>query len=57
MLDAPEDTFILLDALEEDADELRRSKPLVCLEVGYVCVASVSHDKYLNSQQVWIWMR
>ncbi|KAI0662502.1 putative methylase [Cubamyces menziesii] len=29
-----EDTFILLDALEEDAEELRRSKPLVCLEVG-----------------------
>ncbi|KAL7285771.1 hypothetical protein ACG7TL_000880 [Trametes sanguinea] len=29
-----EDTFILLDALEEDADELRRSKPLICLEIG-----------------------
>ncbi|KAI0639060.1 putative methylase [Trametes polyzona] len=29
-----EDTFILLDALEGDADALRQSKPLVCLEVG-----------------------
>jgi len=29
-----EDTFILLDALEEDAEELRNSKPLVCLEIG-----------------------
>ncbi|KAI8995440.1 putative methylase [Trametes punicea] len=29
-----EDTFILLDALEEDADELRRLRPVVCLEVG-----------------------
>ncbi|KAI0828292.1 putative methylase [Trametes gibbosa] len=29
-----EDTFILLDALEQDADALRSSKPLICLEVG-----------------------
>ncbi|EKM60785.1 uncharacterized protein PHACADRAFT_155889 [Phanerochaete carnosa HHB-10118-sp] len=29
-----EDTFILLDALEQDADELRETKPLVCLEIG-----------------------
>ncbi|KAI0651528.1 putative methylase [Trametes meyenii] len=29
-----EDTFILLDALERDAAELRNSKSLVCLEVG-----------------------
>ena len=31
-----EDTFILLDALEQDADELRRLQPSVCLEVGWV---------------------
>ena len=31
-----EDTFILLDALEEDTAELRESKPKVCLEIGYV---------------------
>ena len=30
-----EDTFILLDALEQDAEELRDAKPLVCLEIGY----------------------
>ncbi|GJE85900.1 S-adenosyl-L-methionine-dependent methyltransferase [Phanerochaete sordida] len=29
-----EDTFILLDALEQDADELREVKPRVCLEIG-----------------------
>ncbi|VDB85910.1 unnamed protein product [Peniophora sp. CBMAI 1063] len=29
-----EDTFILLDALEEDAEALRALKPSVCLEVG-----------------------
>ena len=31
-----EDTFILLDALEKDADELRKLRPSVCLEVGWV---------------------
>ena len=31
-----EDTFILLDALEKDADELKRLQPSVCLEVGWV---------------------
>ncbi|KAJ3567159.1 hypothetical protein NP233_g6550 [Leucocoprinus birnbaumii] len=29
-----EDTFLLLDALESDADELKKSKALICLEVG-----------------------
>ncbi|PAV21822.1 S-adenosyl-L-methionine-dependent methyltransferase [Pyrrhoderma noxium] len=29
-----EDTFILLDALEEDANELRCSKPRLCFEIG-----------------------
>ncbi|EIW64937.1 putative methylase [Trametes versicolor FP-101664 SS1] len=29
-----EDTFILLDALEEDAKVLQNIKPLVCLEIG-----------------------
>ncbi|OBZ80078.1 HemK methyltransferase family member 2 [Grifola frondosa] len=29
-----EDTFILLDALEQDAEELRSISPLVCLEIG-----------------------
>lgn len=35
-LPALEDTFILLDALEQDADELKRLRPFVCLEVGWV---------------------
>ncbi|KAF9786059.1 S-adenosyl-L-methionine-dependent methyltransferase [Thelephora terrestris] len=29
-----EDTFILLDALEQDAEELKRLRPSLCLEVG-----------------------
>lgn len=29
-----EDTFLLLDALEEDADHLRALKPTICVEVG-----------------------
>lgn len=29
-----EDTFLLLDALESDADDLKMSRALVCLEVG-----------------------
>lgn len=31
---SPEDTFLLLDAIEEEADELRQLKPLLCLEIG-----------------------
>ena len=31
-----EDTFILLDALEKDADELKKLQPSICLEVGWV---------------------
>lgn len=37
-----EDTFILLDALEEDAAELRENKPRVCLEIGCVALQSSS---------------
>ncbi|RXN16644.1 hemK methyltransferase family member 2 [Labeo rohita] len=29
-----EDSFLLMDALEEDADRLKGSRPSVCLEVG-----------------------
>jgi len=29
-----EDTFILLDALEADADDLASKQPLICLEIG-----------------------
>lgn len=31
-----EDTFILLDALEEEGDKLRSLSPLICLEIGLV---------------------
>ncbi|XP_030634858.1 methyltransferase N6AMT1 [Chanos chanos] len=29
-----EDSFLLIDALEQDADRLQQSRPVVCLEVG-----------------------
>ncbi|WWD22806.1 hypothetical protein CI109_107300 [Kwoniella shandongensis] len=29
-----EDSFILLDALEADAEELRHAKPIICVEIG-----------------------
>ncbi|KAK9900161.1 putative methylase [Cystobasidium minutum MCA 4210] len=29
-----EDTFILLDALEQDQEAIRKSKPRICLEIG-----------------------
>ncbi|KAG2149676.1 S-adenosyl-L-methionine-dependent methyltransferase [Suillus cothurnatus] len=32
--DPAEDTFLLLDALEQDAEALRKERPLICLEVG-----------------------
>jgi release factor glutamine methyltransferase len=31
-----EDTFILLDALEQDSEVLKSIRPLLCLEVGFV---------------------
>lgn len=31
----PEDTFLLLDALEADAQDLKNDHPNVCLEIGY----------------------
>lgn len=31
-----EDSFVLLDALEQDQDVLRSSRPSICLEVGWV---------------------
>ncbi|KAH7883878.1 S-adenosyl-L-methionine-dependent methyltransferase [Phlebopus sp. FC_14] len=32
--DPSEDTFLLLDGLGQDAEELRRQKPTICLEIG-----------------------
>ena len=29
-----EDTFLLLDGLEKDAEQLKTQKPLICLEIG-----------------------
>ena len=31
-----EDTFVLLDALEIDAEALRESRPALCVEIGHV---------------------
>lgn len=36
-----EDSFILLDALEEEVDTLRRLEPTICVEIGYVDVGLV----------------
>lgn len=43
-----EDTFILLDAFEEDAELLRELKPIVCLEMGYVLVCGDLHMRLRN---------
>ena len=31
-----EDTFLLMDALELEADDLRSLNPMICLEIGFV---------------------
>jgi hypothetical protein len=46
-----EDSFIFLDALEEDADDLRQLQPDVCVEIGYVGFWNVTNRK------AWIWDR
>lgn len=38
LLPYTEDTFILLDALEQDEEDLRRQRPLIVLEIGLVTV-------------------
>jgi len=30
-----EDTFLLLDSLEEDQEYIKQLKPKICLEIGY----------------------
>ncbi|CAE6522860.1 unnamed protein product [Rhizoctonia solani] len=37
-----EDTFLLLDALEEDVDHLRALKPGVCVEVGVIVTTDIN---------------
>jgi hypothetical protein len=29
-----EDTFLLLDGIEKDVEQLKTQKPLICLEIG-----------------------
>jgi len=31
-----EDTFLLLDSLEEDQEYIKKLKPKICLEIGFV---------------------
>ena len=31
-----EDTFLLLDSLEEDQEYIKQLKPKICLEIGFV---------------------
>jgi release factor glutamine methyltransferase len=40
--DPAEDTFLLLDALEQDAEALRKERPLICLELWIGMRVSVS---------------
>lgn len=42
-----EDTFILLDALEQDAIELQSEKPSLCVEIGRVI--SFNHLNHLDA--------
>ena len=43
-----EDTFILLDALEEDADDLRKMSSAICVEIGYADSSFISSlTKYI----------
>jgi len=35
MLKMLEDTFLLLDSLEEDQEYIKELKPKICLEIGY----------------------
>lgn len=32
----PEDTYLLLDSLEQDVERIKKQRPRVCLEVGYI---------------------
>lgn len=51
-----EDTFLLLDALEADVNELGALKPLICLEIG--CAPTV--PKLLMNEplaKIWLGMR
>ena len=43
-----EDTFALLDALEQDAEELKSARPRICLEIGS---ASFIHGIHLLNER------
>jgi hypothetical protein len=47
----PEDTFVLLDALEADADAIRALAPRLCLEIGRVPSKSCFTLKTLTSSE------
>ncbi|OSX67848.1 hypothetical protein POSPLADRAFT_1128287 [Postia placenta MAD-698-R-SB12] len=49
-----EDTFLLLDALEQDATELLRSRPLICLEIGSGSGCVSSFHSFSNYPPVYI---
>lgn len=40
-----EDSFILLDALEADADAIRSLAPRICLEIGRVHLELLNHRR------------
>lgn len=47
-----EDTFALLDALEQDAAELKERKPLVCLEIGSALACCSSDTTFTDKRLI-----
>lgn len=52
-----EDTFLLLDALEQDMEQLKKIQPLVCLEVGYTIMFVLHWYQSKGLVKFWIWLR
>lgn len=52
-----EDTFILLDALEQDLEALRAQHSSLCLEIGYASrslrLKATSHELLLKDAEAW----
>ena len=51
-----EDTFLFLDALEEDAESLKALQPSICLEIGYG-ISFLIQRIYLSAMKVRIGLR
>lgn len=51
-----EDTFLLLDALEQDMEQLREIQPLVCLEIGYTTMLVLHQYQSKGLVKFWFWL-